>query len=41
MSKYLHGTESFSKMQFLLADMNQDDTVDVFDLLCLRRELLK
>lgn len=41
MSKYLSGAESISRMQFILADMNEDGSADIFDLVCLRRELLK
>jgi hypothetical protein len=41
MSKYLRGVEDFTKAQFTLADMNGDKSADIFDLVCLRKELLK
>ncbi|MCR4795774.1 MAG: CotH kinase family protein [Ruminococcus sp.] len=41
MSKYLHGTGSLTKAQSKLADMNGDKSADVFDLVALRKELLK
>lgn len=41
MCKYLRGAESFSQMQFMLADMNEDGAADIFDLVLLRKELLK
>lgn len=41
MSKYLHGTERLSKVQFGLADMNGDKSADIFDHVLLRKELLK
>ena len=41
MSRYISGTESFSRAQFGLADMNEDENSDIFDLVCLRRELIR
>ena len=41
MSKYLHGKEQFSRMQFMIADINEDGNADIFDLVLLRKELLK
>ncbi len=41
LSRYLLGYDSITKMQFILADMNEDQSADVFDLICLRKELLK
>ena len=40
-SKYLHGTESFTKAKFRLADMNGDKSADIFDYVLLRKEMLK
>ncbi|EWM54927.1 CotH kinase family protein [Ruminococcus flavefaciens] len=40
MSKYLRGGEEISRMQFILADMNEDQSADIFDLVCLRRAIL-
>ena len=41
MSKYLHGKEDFTQLQFRLADMNKDKAGDVFDLIMLRKKILK
>lgn len=41
MNKYLLGTESITKKQFKLADMNEDSSADIFDMVCLRRELMQ
>lgn len=41
MSKYLLGAADFTKAQFGLADMNGDKAADIFDLVCLRKKLLK
>ncbi|MBP5378210.1 MAG: CotH kinase family protein [Ruminococcus sp.] len=41
MCKYLHGKGEFNRMQFMLADMNGDNSADIYDLILLRREVLK
>ncbi len=41
MSRYLHGRESFTQAQFKLADINKDKSGDVFDLVLLRKKILK
>ena len=41
MSKYLLGREDFTKKQYELADMNEDGAADIFDMVSLRKELLK
>ncbi len=38
--KYLHGMQGFSQTQFDAADLNEDGTVDVFDLALLKRAVL-
>ena len=37
----LLGATDFTKAQFGLADMNGDKAADIFDLVCLRKKLLK
>lgn len=41
MSKYLRGAENITKAQFRLADLNEDEEADIFDLVRLRKVLLK
>lgn len=41
MSRYIRGMESINRMQFIIADMNEDQSADVFDLVLLRKELLR
>lgn len=41
LSSYLSGKTSLSSLQFYLADMNDDDIVNVFDLVLLRRAVLE
>ena len=41
MTKYICGVDNFTKTQFNLADMNADKAADIFDLVRLRKELLK
>ena len=41
MTKYICGVDNFTKAQFNLADMNADKAADIFDLVRLRKELLK
>lgn len=40
-NRYIHGTYKFTKPQFEAADMNGDKSVDVFDAVEFRKELLK
>jgi hypothetical protein len=41
MNKYLHGQNKLTKAQFKLADINNDKAGDVFDLILLRKKLIK
>ena len=41
MQKYLHAKQKITKAQFEIADMNGDGKVNVFDMVFLKRELLK
>lgn len=41
MQKYLLASETISSSQYYIADMNGDGVVDVFDVVCLRKALIK
>lgn len=40
LSRYLSGKDSFTRMQFILADLNEDGAADLFDLIRLRKVII-
>ena len=41
LQKYLLGTEKLTRKQFEIGDMNKDEAVDAFDMVLLRKEVIK
>ena len=39
--KYLSASETFSQEQYAVSDMNQDGSTNIYDFICLKKELLK